>query len=100
MSLTGLFLCLFLVVHLLGNLQFLKQDGGKAFNVYAYLMTHNILIVIISYVNYFFILLHAVQGLVLYFQNNAARKYDYDRKHHSQDFIWSPTYGFDSGASF
>ncbi|MEO5582983.1 MAG: succinate dehydrogenase cytochrome b subunit [Saprospiraceae bacterium] len=84
MSLTGLFLCLFLVVHLLGNLQLLKQDGGKAFNIYAYLMTHNPLIVIISYTNYFFILLHAVQGLVLYFENKGARTNDYDKKHNSK----------------
>ena len=28
MSLTGLFLCTFLVVHLIGNLQLFKDDGG------------------------------------------------------------------------
>ncbi len=60
MSLTGLFLCLFLVVHLMGNLQLLKNDQGEAFNVYTYFMTHNPLIKFISYANYFFILLHAV----------------------------------------
>ena len=84
MSLTGLFLCLFLVVHLLGNLQLLKHDGGEAFNTYAYLMTHNPLIKIISYGNYFFILLHAVQGLILTFENSAARKINYDTKHDSK----------------
>ena len=35
MALTGLFLILFLVVHLIGNLQLLKDDNGEAFNVYA-----------------------------------------------------------------
>ncbi|MEP7320759.1 MAG: succinate dehydrogenase cytochrome b subunit [Saprospiraceae bacterium] len=84
MSLTGLFLCLFLVIHLLGNLQLLKQDGGKAFNIYAYVMTHNPIIKIISWINYFFILFHAIQGLVLYFQNKSARKFDYDKKHNSK----------------
>ena len=39
MALTGLFLILFLVVHLIGNLQLLKNDGGEAFNVYAKFMT-------------------------------------------------------------
>jgi len=73
MSLTGLFLMLFLVVHLIGNLQLLKDDGGEAFNTYAYFMTHNPLIKIISYGNYFFILYHAFRGIMLWRQNSAAR---------------------------
>ncbi|MFT6321300.1 MAG: succinate dehydrogenase / fumarate reductase cytochrome b subunit, partial [Granulosicoccus sp.] len=35
MSLTGIFLILFLTVHLLGNLQLLAGDGGEKFNLYA-----------------------------------------------------------------
>ena len=50
MALTGLFLITFLVVHLIGNLQLLKNDGGEAFNIYAEFMTSNPLIKIISYV--------------------------------------------------
>lgn len=73
MSLTGLFLMLFLVVHLLGNLQLLKHDGGEAFNTYAFFMTHNPLIKIISYSLYAFILLHAYQGVSLWMNNRAAR---------------------------
>ena len=67
MSLTGLFLCLFLVVHMLGNLQLFVDTDGEAFNLYAYQMTHNPLIKIIAYGNYFFILLHAVQGILIYY---------------------------------
>ncbi|MCP4440108.1 MAG: succinate dehydrogenase cytochrome b subunit [Aureispira sp.] len=72
MSLTGLFLCLFLVVHMLGNLQ-LFVDSGETFNAYAYTMTHNPLIKLISYGNYFFILLHAIQGIAIYLYNKKAR---------------------------
>ncbi|HNG89951.1 MAG TPA: succinate dehydrogenase cytochrome b subunit [Saprospiraceae bacterium] len=72
MSLTGLFLMLFLVVHLIGNFQLLKSDGGEAFNTYSYFMTHNPLIKIISYTLYAFILWHAVQGLRLWLSNRAA----------------------------
>lgn len=72
MSLTGIFLCLFLVVHMLGNLQ-LFIGNGETFNAYAYMMTHNPLIKIISYGNYFFILLHAVQGIMIYVSNKKAR---------------------------
>lgn len=76
MSLTGIFLMLFLVVHLLGNLQLLKDDGGEAFNTYAFFMTHNPLIKIISYSLYAFILWHAVQGIRLWQNNKAARGND------------------------
>ncbi|MEZ4950320.1 MAG: hypothetical protein R2784_13170 [Saprospiraceae bacterium] len=42
MSLTGLFLILFLVVHLVGNLQLLLDDGGEKFNMYAHFMTRKL----------------------------------------------------------
>jgi len=73
MALTGLFLILFLVVHLIGNLQLLKTDGGQAFNVYAQFMTSNPLIVIISYVNYTFILIHVIWAILLTRINRQAR---------------------------
>lgn len=73
MSLTGLFLTSFLVIHLIGNLQLLADDGGKAFNVYAKFMTSNPLIKTISYLLYASILLHAVQGIILWRKNREAR---------------------------
>jgi len=73
MALTGLFLILFLVVHLIGNLQLLKEDKGEAFNVYAQFMTSNPLILVISYVNYAFILLHVIWALLLTIKNRNAR---------------------------
>lgn len=76
MGLTGLFLILFLVIHLIGNLQLLYTDQGEAFNVYAKFMTTNPLIKFTSYGLYFFILLHAVQGIVLAAYNRAARGAD------------------------
>ena len=73
MSLTGIFLMLFLIVHLIGNLQLLQNDGGEAFNAYAYFMTHNPLIKTVSYLLYATILFHAWKGIVLWRQNRAAR---------------------------
>lgn len=72
MALTGIFLILFLVVHLIGNLQLLKADGGEAFNTYAYFMTHNPLIKTVSYTLYASILLHAFQGIALWNKNRAS----------------------------
>lgn len=77
MSLTGLFLIIFLVVHLIGNLQLLSDDGGESFNVYAKFMTSNPLIKTVSYGLYFFILLHAVQGIVIAWYNRKAKKKKY-----------------------
>jgi len=73
MSLTGLFLISFLPVHLLGNLLLLKSDGGEAFNTYAYFMTNNPLIKFTSYGLYAFILLHALQGVIMAWQNKKAK---------------------------
>ncbi len=73
MSLTGLFLILFLVIHLSGNLQLLADDGGEAFNLYTYFMVHNPLIKTVSYGLYIFILIHAVQGILLAIRNRRAR---------------------------
>lgn len=77
MSLTGLFLCSFLIVHLIGNLQLLYDDGGEAFNTYAYFMVHNPIIKFISYGLYFFILLHAVLGILLWNSNRKSKGQKY-----------------------
>jgi succinate dehydrogenase / fumarate reductase cytochrome b subunit len=73
MALTGLFLILFLAVHLAGNLQLLKHDDGQAFNVYAKFMTTNPVIKVISYANYAFIILHILMAVVLSRKNRTAR---------------------------
>ena len=80
MALTGLFLCLFLVGHLVGNLQLLMPFGKEAaiqFNAYAKFMTTNPLIKIMSYLTYFSILFHAIDGFLLVYQNRKARPVKY-----------------------
>lgn len=80
MALTGLFLCLFLVGHLFGNLQLIiyhGEEGKRAFNEYAYFMTHNPFIKVLSYLTYFSILFHAIDGLGLAIQNKKARPEGY-----------------------
>lgn len=74
---TGLFLVTFLVVHLSGNLQLLKDDGGKSFNVYSDFMSKNPFIHFISYGLYFFIILHTVVALILTLENKKARPIAY-----------------------
>ena len=73
MALTGLFLILFLAVHLIGNLQLLKTDEGEAFNVYAKFMTSNPVIMVVSYVNYAAIIIHVIWAILLTRINSKAR---------------------------
>ena len=81
MALTGLFLCFFLVIHLLGNLQLLlpAAQAHDSFNHYSALLSENIFIKIISYVLYFSLLAHAADAAVITWKNRqTAAKYVYD----------------------
>ncbi|HCS19199.1 MAG TPA: succinate dehydrogenase [Bacteroidetes bacterium] len=89
MALTGLFLCLFLVVHLSGNLQLLLDDKGYHFNAYAKFMTSFTPIKVVSYVTYLFILVHAFKGIWLAFQNSAARKKGYKKFNGAANSPWA-----------
>ena len=84
MALTGLFLCLFLVVHLLGNLQLLlpPEQAVKDFNGYSKFMTGNPVIKIVSYLLYLAIILHSVYALVITLSNrkSARGNYAYDKR--------------------
>ncbi len=77
MSLTGIFLCVFLVIHLIGNLQLFKDDGGLSFNLYANFMTSFGPIKIVSYLLYASIVLHAVYALIITYRNRKARPVGY-----------------------
>ncbi len=93
MSLTGLFLIIFLVVHLVGNLQLLANDGGEKFNLYTEFMTTSPIIKTISYGLYLFIIIHAIQGILLMGQNRAARASRYLVKHPSKSTFASRNMG-------
>lgn len=89
MSLTGLFLCAFLIVHLLGNLQLFYNDGGKAFNDYAYFMTHFTPIKVVSYLLYASIVIHAIYALILTIHNRRARPVRYALFRGSENSPWT-----------
>lgn len=89
MSLTGLFLIVFLVVHLAGNFQLLSADSGESFNAYAKFMTTNPIIKTTSYGLYAFILLHIVMSIVLVMKNKSARPVGYDKVKGSANSAWS-----------
>ena len=74
MALTGLFLCLFLVVHLMGNsLLFLPEaDARPSFNSYAKLLSGLTVIQIAAFATYGAILAHAVLAAVVTRKNRRS----------------------------
>lgn len=89
MAVTGLFLCSFLVVHLVGNLQLFKADNGVAFNAYSEFMGHNPIIRTLEIVLVLGFGFHIYEGLALAAKNRAARGgQGYVSDHIEQNSSW------------
>lgn len=84
MALTGFFLCIFLVIHLLGNLQLLlpAEKAKTSFNWYSHFLSGNILIKIIEILLFVSVAAHIVYALILTLNAKKAtgQKYVYDRR--------------------
>lgn len=89
MSITGLFLCSFLVVHLVGNLQLFKDDGGAAFNVYSHFMGTNPIIRTMEIVLLLGFLFHIYDAIILTRKNKAARPIGYNENRPGENSTWS-----------
>ena len=91
MGFTGLFLCLFLLGHLAGNLQLFMTgvEGQFQFNEYAKFMTTNPAVKLLSYVTYISILFHAIDGLILTIRNAKARPQKYAYNKPSANSTWA-----------
>ena len=77
MALTGLFLIIFLVVHVGLNATIWANDGGAMFNAGAHFMGSMVVIRIIEIGLMMGFLIHIIQGFVLEFQNRSKRKKGY-----------------------
>ena len=84
MALTGLFLCLFLVIHLAGNLQLLlpPEKAEIQFNLYSKILSGNLIIKVISWALFLSIIAHTILALVITLRNKKASggSYAYDRR--------------------
>lgn len=89
MSLTGLFLCSFLVVHLIGNLQLFNDDGGKAFNIYSQFMGHNMVIRALEIVLLLGFVFHIWDAVALTRRNKSARSVKYAVNRLEENSNWS-----------
>lgn len=77
MALTGLFLILFLIIHVSLNATIWANDGGKMFTEGAHFMGSTIVPRVLEVGLIAGFLLHIIQGYMLTFQNRAKRKKGY-----------------------
>ncbi|MBV9961066.1 MAG: succinate dehydrogenase cytochrome b subunit [Parafilimonas sp.] len=77
MSLTGIFLILFLVVHVGVNACVWFNDGGEVFNRAANFLGENVVPRILEIGLFLFFLLHIIQGYVLEAENRTKRNVGY-----------------------
>jgi len=73
MALTGLFLIVFLLIHLTGNSMLLLNDGGEAFTGFVVFMETNPLIKIAAYILYLGFIIHILQGIFVWLANRRAK---------------------------
>jgi succinate dehydrogenase / fumarate reductase cytochrome b subunit len=89
MSLAGLFLCTFLVVHLSINILLLRNDGGASFRTAVGFMTTNPLIKAMEIFLFGGFIIHIIWGLILQVQNWMARPNRYKMTNYSQTSFFS-----------
>jgi len=88
MSITGLFLISFLVVHCFLNSFIFFNDGGVMFNEGAEFMAHNPIVRTMEIVLFIGIILHIVQALILTLQNQKARPIKYAVQNGAANSKW------------
>lgn len=88
MSVTGLFLCTFLVIHLTINSLALVPDGGLLFNEWAHFMGSNVFIRTMEIVLFAGIIVHIVQSLVITIDNRKARPTGYAVNNRQANSKW------------
>jgi succinate dehydrogenase / fumarate reductase cytochrome b subunit len=89
MSLAGLFLVIFLLVHLGINLSLILADTRETFNKAAHFMGTNGVIKVMEIVLFGGFLLHMFYGVLLQIQNWLARPRRYKKENYSQTSFFS-----------
>jgi len=96
MGIAGLFLMMFLVVHLGINLCLLRPDDGEWYRAASHFMGSNYVIKIIEIMLFLALLVHIVLGVVLWIMNRMARPKRYYRTNRS-DTAFMSKYMFHTG---
>ncbi len=88
MALAGLFLCVFLLVHLGINLLLLRDDNGAAFKIAVEIMGSPIIKVMEVFLMAGFAV-HMIWAVILFFKNYSARPQGYAISNNSQTSFFS-----------
>jgi succinate dehydrogenase cytochrome b subunit len=100
MALTGLFLGLYLIEHLVGNLLLLANDGGKSFEIYSEIMasSKNFLIRFIEIILFLVFIYHIINGVRLWWGNRSARRIGYKKNNPSANSTFFSRFMIYSGS--
>ena len=88
MGLTGFFLIIFLIVHCSVNSMIFFNDGGETFNHWGHFLGTNLITRVMEIGLFVFLLLHVVQGLILWNQNRNARPAKYQVNDRQSNSKW------------
>ena len=80
MALTGIFLVLFLIIHAGINSSIFLNDNGETFTTLGHFMSHNWIVRFLEIGLFAGLIMHIIQGLVLWKQNRSARPVPYYNK--------------------
>ncbi len=89
MSLAGIFLIVFLLVHMVVNLLVIIYKDPMVYNKVAHFMSSNILIKIFEIILFGGFLLHIIYALILQIQNWIARPRRYNKANYSNTSFFS-----------
>lgn len=88
MGFTGIFLIIFLIVHASVNACIFLNDGGVFFNEAAHFMAYNWILRFLELVLFIGLIMHAIQGLLLWKMNRKARPVKYQVTHYTKKIKW------------
>ena len=88
MAITGIFLVLFLIVHAGINSCIFLNDGGATFNTMGHFMSHNWIVRFLEIGLFAGLIMHIIQGLMLWSQNSKARPVGYAFNQPSKNSKW------------
>ncbi len=88
---TGLFLCIFLIVHLSANCILLlpEEMAREMYNSYSTLLRENPLIKLVAYALYLSIILHVIYALLVTIRNKKAKPDKYAINHTQENSSWA-----------
>ena len=88
---TGLFLCIFLIVHLSANAILLLPEASarSLYNSYSTTLRESPLITVVGYMLYLSIILHVVYAAIITYKNRQARAERYAVNHKLENSSWT-----------